>query len=175
MFFKTHGFLFVRSLCCSHICSMYYVKYCDAQCKCKTIGDWFINLILSCAIFYFVYIILQYLHLLFLFRQPSWSWSWSYGSWIYNYLCNQCLSPLTFWIRIPLRRGVLDITLCDQVCQWLATGRWFSPGTPVSSTNETDRHDITEIVLKVALSIFTLTYLQLRIMVFTMIPCHLYL
>jgi len=22
------------------------------------------------------------------------SWSWSYGSWIYNYLCNQCLSPL---------------------------------------------------------------------------------
>jgi len=22
------------------------------------------------------------------------SWSWSYGSWIKNYLCNQCLSPL---------------------------------------------------------------------------------
>jgi len=22
------------------------------------------------------------------------SWSWSYGGWIYNYLCNQCLSPL---------------------------------------------------------------------------------
>jgi len=22
------------------------------------------------------------------------SWSWSYGSWIYNWLCNQCLSPL---------------------------------------------------------------------------------
>ena len=21
------------------------------------------------------------------------SWSLSYGSWIYNYLCNQCLSP----------------------------------------------------------------------------------
>jgi len=21
-------------------------------------------------------------------------WSWSYGSCIYNYLCNQCLSPL---------------------------------------------------------------------------------
>ena len=32
------------------------------------------------------------------------------------------------------------------------TGRWFSPGTPVSSTNKTDRHDITEIVLKVALN-----------------------
>jgi len=22
------------------------------------------------------------------------SWSWSHGSWIYNYLCKQCLSPL---------------------------------------------------------------------------------
>ena len=30
------------------------------------------------------------------------------------------------------RRGVLDTTLCDKVCQWLATGRWFSLGTPVS-------------------------------------------
>jgi hypothetical protein len=30
--------------------------------------------------------------------------------------------------------------------------RGFSPGTPVSSTNETDRHDITEILLKVAVS-----------------------
>jgi len=20
-------------------------------------------------------------------------WPWSYGSWIYNYMCNQCLSP----------------------------------------------------------------------------------
>jgi hypothetical protein len=28
---------------------------------------------------------------------------------------------------------------------------WFSLGTPVSSTNKTDCHDITEILLKVAL------------------------
>jgi hypothetical protein len=27
--------------------------------------------------------------------------------------------------------GVLDTTLCDNVCQWLAAGQWFSPGTPV--------------------------------------------
>ena len=39
------------------------------------------------------------------------SWSWSYGSWIYNYLCNKWLSPSTMWVRIPLRRGVLDTTL----------------------------------------------------------------
>jgi hypothetical protein len=32
------------------------------------------------------------------------------------------------------------------------TGRWFSPGTPVPSTNKTDHHDITEILLRVALN-----------------------
>ena len=32
------------------------------------------------------------------------------------------------------------------------TGRWFSPGTPVSFTNKTDHHDITEILLKVVLN-----------------------
>jgi hypothetical protein len=36
-------------------------------------------------------------------------------------------------------RGVLDTTLCDQVCQWLAAGRWFSL---VSSTNKTDNYSI---------------------------------
>jgi hypothetical protein len=30
-------------------------------------------------------------------------------------------------------------------------GRWFSPGTPASSTTKTGRHDIAEILLKVAL------------------------
>ena len=49
-------------------------------------------------------------------------------------------------------RGVLDTMLCDNVCQWLATGPWFSQSTLVSSTNKTDCHDITEILLKVALN-----------------------
>jgi hypothetical protein len=61
-----------------------------------------------------------------------------------------CLSPLKLWVRIPFRQGVLDTTLCDKVCQWLATGHWFSASTLVSSTNETDSHDITEVLLKVA-------------------------
>ena len=78
------------------------------------------------------------------------SWPWSYGSWIYKYLCNQCLSPLMLWVRISIRGRCT--TLCDQVCEWLATSRWFSPGPPVSTTNKTDRHDITEILLKVALN-----------------------
>jgi hypothetical protein len=41
--------------------------------------------------------------------------------------------------------------LCAKVCQWLATGRWFYPGTPDPSTNKADRHNIAEILLKVAL------------------------
>ena len=45
-----------------------------------------------------------------------------------------------------------------KVCQWLAAGRWFSPGTPVSSTNKTDRQDITRMLLKV--SVNTLTLIQ---------------
>ena len=78
-------------------------------------------------------------------------WPWSYGSWIYNYLWNQCLSPLMLWVWISIRARCT--TLCVKVCQWLVTGRWFSPRPPVSSINKTDRHDITEILLKVAITI----------------------
>ena len=86
------------------------------------------------------------------------SWLWTYGSWIYNYLCNQCLSPLKLWVRIPFMASCIRyIKLCNKDCQWLATGRWFSPGTPVSFTNKTDCHDITEILLKVALNTIILT------------------
>jgi hypothetical protein len=40
----------------------------------------------------------------------------------------------------------------DKVYYFLAHGRWFSPGTPASSTTKTGRHDIAEILLKVALN-----------------------
>ena len=40
----------------------------------------------------------------------------------------------------------------DKVYQLLAQGRWFSPGTPASSTTKTGRHDIAEILLKVVLN-----------------------
>jgi hypothetical protein len=67
------------------------------------------------------------------------------------------LSPLkSYGFESRSSRGVLYATLCDKVCQWLTTGRWFSPGTPVSSTNKTDIHDTTEILLKVALSTITI-------------------
>jgi hypothetical protein len=68
-------------------------------------------------------------------------------NWNINYLCNQW-SPLILWVRISIRTRCT--TLWDKVCQWLATGRWFSPGTPFFSTNKTDHHVITVILLKVA-------------------------
>ena len=69
-----------------------------------------------------------------------------------------------------------DTTLCDKSCQWLVTGRWFSP---VSSTNKTDHHDITEILLKVTLNTITLTltpfisHICIKIYVSYWIFCHL--
>ena len=110
----------------------------------------------------FIYLFfVVYLHCLWMFQvcnqyiisynqEPP--WLWSYGSWIYIHLCKQCLSPLILWADTSLSPGVLNTTLCDNVCQWLATGQWFSSGVLVSSTNKTDRHDITEILLQVALS-----------------------
>ena len=53
-------------------------------------------------------------------------------------------------------RGVIDTTLCDNICQWLAAGQWFPLRTPVYSNNKPDRHDMTEILLKVALSTITI-------------------
>ena len=43
---------------------------------------------------------------------------------------------------VPLRRGVLDATLYDSVCQWLAADQCFSLCNRVSSTNKIDRHYI---------------------------------
>ena len=74
------------------------------------------------------------------------SWPWSYGSWIYNYLCNRCLSPLMLWVRIPLKAW------CTTICQCLLQVGGFLRVFRVSSTNKTDRHDIAEILLKVTLN-----------------------
>ena len=74
------------------------------------------------------------------------SWPWSHVSWNYNYLCNQYLQRLLLWVRISNRAR--STTICDKVGSWLATDLLFSPDTPVSSTNKTDRHDIPEILLK---------------------------
>ena len=43
------------------------------------------------------------------------------------------------------------LSVSDKVYQSLAYGRWFSSSTPAFSTTKTGRHDIAEILLKVAL------------------------
>jgi hypothetical protein len=52
----------------------------------------------------------------------------------------------------------------DKVYQLLAHDRWFSSGTPASSTTKTGRHVIIEILLKVVLNtINQIKSIQIRI------------
>ena len=53
---------------------------------------------------------------------------------------------------VNYKKGALDSATSDKVYQLLAHGRWFSSDTPASSTTKTGRHDIAEILLKVALN-----------------------
>jgi hypothetical protein len=75
---------------------------------------------------------------------------------LYN---NAAHSRVENTITTPSLRGSLGqwkylnlATVYWRSCTRFGLGLWFSRGTPVSSTNKTDRHDITEILLKVALS-----------------------
>ena len=58
---------------------------------------------------------------------------------------------------------VLDTTLCDKVCRGLATVQWFSPvlwfPPPIKLT-----HDITEILLKVALNTISAPFIAIAIL-----------
>ena len=54
---------------------------------------------------------------------------------------------------VNYKKGCTRLTAAsDKVYQLLIHGRWFSPGTSASSTTKTGRHDIAEILLKVALN-----------------------
>jgi hypothetical protein len=60
---------------------------------------------------------------------------------------------IDFWYLMPLSAGCTRLTVTsDKIYQLLGHGRWFSPGTPASSTTKTGRHDIAGILLKVALN-----------------------
>ena len=58
------------------------------------------------------------------------------------------------WVRVQLcklQKGCTRLAAAsDNVYQLLAHGRWFSPGTPASSTTKTStgRHDIAESGVK---------------------------
>ena len=73
-------------------------------------------------------------------------------------LPNNSYKPITntVWVRAwlcELQKGCTRLAAArDKVYQLRAHGRWFSPGTPASSTTKTGIHDIAKILLKVALS-----------------------
>ena len=60
------------------------------------------------------------------------------------------------WVRArlcKLQKGCTRLAAANnKVYQLLVHGRWFSPGIAASSTTKTGRHDIAEILLKVALN-----------------------
>jgi hypothetical protein len=58
--------------------------------------------------------------------------------------------------------------------QWLAAGRWFSPETVTvaSSTNKTDRHNITEIFLRLALNTISLAIYTTNIVYYQYHRCY---
>ena len=90
----------------------------------------------------------------FFFAWPFWLPLLSSANFFLAYI-----DPLMLWVRILIWASCT--ILCDKVCQWLATGMWFSTGTPVSSTNKTDSRDIAEILLEVSLNIIKQTNQQI--------------
>ena len=89
----------------------------------------FSSLVFMLGTFYFMFgghsIKLSYFHIMFnsyVFMTDDFyilktgpSWWWSYDSWIYNCLCNQCLSPLLLWIRIPFMGKSTWYNIYDKV------------------------------------------------------------
>ena len=84
-------------------------------------------------------------------RGPGGSMSQVVGS-------NNSYKPITNTAQVRTRlcklpKGCTRLAAAsDKVYQLLAHGRWFSPDTPPFSTTKTGRHDIAEILLKVALN-----------------------
>jgi actin-like ATPase involved in cell morphogenesis len=67
-----------------------------------------------------------------------------------------CHALLVWEIKIYIKKSLGYTGLAaasDNAYQLLAHGRWFSLGTPASSTTKTGSNDIAEILLKVALNI----------------------
>jgi hypothetical protein len=60
----------------------------------------------------------------------------------------------------------------DKAYKLLAHDRWFSQSTPASSATKTGRHDIAEILLKVALKSLLLFFKDLMLIYFIIIFFH---
>jgi hypothetical protein len=70
------------------------------------------------------------------------SWSCSCGSWINNYLWNQCLLPLKLWVRNPFTARCIRYK--HYVIKFVSDLRQvggFNRSTLVSSSNKTNHND----------------------------------
>jgi hypothetical protein len=80
------------------------------------------------------------------------------------------------WVRArlcKLQKGSTRLAAAsDKAYQLLAHGRWFSPGTPAPSTTKTGRHEIAEILLKVALNTKNQSIFELRLLVTSLVSSN---
>ena len=127
-----------------------YIRYVDISSQVGSLTDFMIwNLFL----FFTIYVLL-YSHLIFFVGRRG------RDRMVVGFTTTYAISAYhhrSFEFKSCSWRGVLDTTLCGKVCQWLAAGLLFSLSNTFSSTNKTDYHDITEILLKVALNTIILT------------------
>ena len=98
---------------------------------------------------------ISYFHLIYIYIQTF------TGAWVAQWVrsldltAHTSLSPIQRMFTpsfVSYKKGCTRLTATsDKVYQLLAQGRWFSTGTPASSTTKTGRHDIADILLKVVL------------------------
>ena len=60
---------------------------------------------------------------------------------VVEYTTTYAISAYHHWCCEFESRQGRGVQHCYKVCQWLATGRWFSPDSTVPSTSKTDHHD----------------------------------
>ena len=95
-----------------------------------------------------------------------------YSGFVSRSRCGRDRMAVGFTNTVPVQSVPIITKICEfESCSWqgvlvqhyvinlfiFAADQWISPGTPVSSTNKTDRHYITQILLKVVLNTITLT------------------
>jgi hypothetical protein len=86
------------------------------------------------------------------YRQ-TWLWcSCDHFFLLFNNFTFNNISVILWSSVLLVAKPKYNFILCDNVCQWLAAGQWFSQGTFGFATNKTELHNITEILLKVKLS-----------------------
>ena len=83
---------------CIYILTVWTIYYCVYTLLCVSRSDMLLNTINIYTIILLSLVLYMWL-----------SWPWSFGSWIYNYLCNQCLSPLTLWVRCEFESSSCEV------------------------------------------------------------------